>query len=101
MILLAILLAINAAMHAFVVLRFGIRQNEPFLLYVFVDAALAIAVFFAVPYALWATLVLIIIGIVGLTVTFGRPQRDKTADKIIWALDAATIVWTVYLLVSG
>ena len=50
----------------------------PFLIFAFVDVALAIAVFFVVPYALWATLALSAFGLVGLTVTFNKPDREKS-----------------------
>ena len=63
-----------------------------------IDLALAIIVFLAVPYAVWAALILTAIGIVGLTVTFGKPQRDKTLDRIIWVVDLAIVVLAVYLL---
>jgi hypothetical protein len=31
-------------------------------------------------------------------VTFNKPVRVKTLDKMIWVLDAATILFTGYLL---
>lgn len=71
---LALLLLFDAALHAFVIYRFGLsdRNNTPFLIYAIVDLVLAVAVFFAWPYALWATLILSAIGIIGLTVTFNK-----------------------------
>ena len=100
MILLAVLLALDAALHAFLVFRFGTsdKANMPFLVFAFVDAALAVAVFLAVPYALWATLILSALGLIGLTVTFGKPQRDKSLDRAIWVMDAVIVVYTAYLL---
>ena len=82
-ILLALLLAFDAILHALVIYRYGTRDNVPFLIFAFIDAVLAIAVFLAWPYALWATLVLSAFGLVGLTVTFNKPDRDKTVDRII------------------
>lgn len=70
----------------------------PFLIFAGVDAALAIAVYLVLPYSLWATLALSAFGLVGLTVTFNKPQRDKMFDKIIWVVDAAVIVVAVSLL---
>ena len=93
------LLAANAVVHGIVVARFGVRNNnQPFLIFALVYAALAIAVYLSVPYALWAVLILAIVGIVGLTVTFNKPVRDKTLDKVIWLLDAVTILYAGYLL---
>ncbi|CAN5357408.1 hypothetical protein BH10PSE9_BH10PSE9_10270 [soil metagenome] len=100
MTLLALLLALDAALHGFLIYRFGVsdRANIPFLVFAFVDAALAIAVFFVVPHALWATLVLSAVGLVGLTVTFNKPNREKSLDRIIWVVDLAIVLFAAYLL---
>jgi hypothetical protein len=98
MTLLALLLAIDAALHALLVYRFGIKENMSFFVYVFIYAALAVAVLLDLPYVLWLALVLSVIGIVGLTVTFNQPQRDKTIDKGIWVADLAAIICAIYLL---
>ena len=98
MTILVLLLLADAAVHAYVIYRFGTNENMPFLIFAVIDLALAIAVFFAVPYALWATLILSAVGILGLTVTFSKPQREKTLDTIIWGLDAAIILVAIYLL---
>lgn len=100
MTVLALLLLVDAALHAFLVYRFGLsdRNNMPFLIFAVVDLVLAIAVFFAWPYALWATLILSAIGIVGLTVTFNKPQSEKTIDKVIWVVDALIVIGAIYLL---
>ena len=96
--LLLAILAANAIVHGIVVARFGMRNNnQPFFVFMVVYAALAIAVYLSVPYSLWAVLLLAIIGIVGLTVTFNKPVRDKTQDKVIWLLDAASILYAGYL----
>jgi len=95
---LALVLAIDAALHALLVYRFGIKGNISFLVYVFIYAALAVAVLLQLPYALWLALVLSVIGFVALTVTFNQPQRDKTIDKGIWVADLAAIVCAIYLL---
>ncbi len=95
---LALLLAIDAALHALLVYRFGIKENMSFFVYVFIDAALAVAVLLHLPYVLWPALVLSVIGFVGLTVRFNQPQRDKTIDKGIWVADLAAIVCAIYLL---
>jgi len=97
--LLLALLVANALVHGIVVARFGIRSNnQPFFVFMLVYAALAVAVYLSVPYSLWAVMLLAIIGIVGLTVTFNKPVRDKTLDKVIWLLDAASILYAGYLL---
>jgi hypothetical protein len=97
--LLLILLTTNAIVHGIVVARFGVRNNnQPFLIFAIVYAALAIAVYLSLPYALWAVLLLAGIGILGLTITFNKPVRDKTLDKIIWLLDAIVVLYAAYLL---
>lgn len=94
-----VLLAVNAVIHAIVVARFGLRgNNQPFLVFALIDAALAAVVFLSVRYAVWAALILSAIGFVGLNITFNKPVRDKTLDRIIWGLDAATILCAGYLL---
>ena len=100
--LLLALLATNAIVHGIVVARFGVQNNnQPFLVFAFVYAALAIAVYLSVPYALWAVLLLAVMGIVGLSITFNKPVRDKTLDKVIWLLDAATVLYAAYLLFAA
>jgi len=100
--LLLALLVANALVHGIVVARYGVRNhNEPFFIFAFVYAALAIAVYFTVPYVLWAVLGLLLFGIVGMTVTFNKPVRDKNLDKVIWLLDAVTILYVGYLLFVG
>lgn len=97
--LLLIFLITNAILHGIVVARFGAgNNNQPFLIFAIVYAALAIAVYLSVPYALWAVLILAAIGILGLSITFNKPVRDKTLDKIIWLLDATVVLYTAYLL---
>ena len=100
MIFLVLLLALDAVLHGFVIYRFGTSQsaNMPFLIFAFVDAILAIAVFLAVPYVLWATLALSAFGLVGLTVTFNKPDREKSLDRVIWVVDALIVLYTGYLL---
>ncbi len=96
--ILILLAVLNAILHAALVYRFGVKGNEPFAAFTVVYVLLALALYFAVPYALWATLVLAVVGIVGLTVTFNKVARDKTLDYVIWVADAAVVVYTAYLL---
>lgn len=101
MMLLALLLAVDAILHAAVIYRFGTSDhaNMPFLIFAVIDALLAIAVFLAVPYVLWATLILSVIGLVGITVTFNKPQRaDKTLDRLIQGVDALIVLLALYLV---
>jgi len=97
MTLLALLLVVDAALHGFLIYRFGTSQSEnmPFLVFAVVDA---IAVFLAWPYALWATLALSAFGLVGLTVTFNKPDREKSLDRVIWVADAVIVLYAAYLL---
>ena len=101
MTLLALLLAVDAILHGYVIARFGTgdRANMPFLVFAVIDALLAVAVFFAAPYAVWLTLILSAIGLAGLTVTFNKPQRaDKTLDRVIQVVDALIVLLAIYLL---
>lgn len=96
--LLAAMLAAGAILHGVIIVRFGVKGNEPPLIFGVIYAALAIVVFFAVPYALWATLLLTVVGIVALTVAFKTIPHDKTIERVIWGLDAAIILFAGYLL---
>lgn len=101
--LLALLLAIDAILHAYLIYRFGTadRANTPFLVFAVIDALLAIAVFFAMPYAIWLTLILSVVGLVGLTVTFNKPQHEKTLDRVIWVADLLVVLLALYLVFVG
>lgn len=103
MLLLAALLALDAVLHAVVVIRYGLKDkaNVPFFIFLFVDAILAIAVFQQLPYSVWATLLLSAFGIIGLTVTFNKPQREKTLDKAVWVVDLLVVLWAGYILLAG
>ena len=96
--ILGLLLAVNAALHVLIVYRYGVKENIAFLVYAFIDAALAIGVFLAAPYVLWLTLILTAIGFVGQIVNLNRLKREKTIDWAIAAADAATLLCTLYLL---
>lgn len=97
-VVLAILLAINAILHALIVVRFGARGNIPFAAYIVVYAALALAVLLDVPHAIRATLLLAIAGWIGLTIMFRSLDRDRTVDRMIWVLDLATVLVAAYML---
>ena len=100
--LLLTLLVTNAIVHGIVVARFGVKNNnQPFLIFAIVYAALAIVVYLSVPNALWAVLLLAVIGILGLSITFNKPVRNKTLDKIIWLLDATVVLYAAYLLFAA
>lgn len=96
--LLLALLVLNAILHAMLVQRHGAAENKPFALFTLVYAALAVIVALGVPYALWITLALSAFGLVGLTVTFNGPDREKSLDKAIWVADAAVVLVTLYQL---
>lgn len=97
--LLVALLATNAIMHGIVSVRFGFQNhNQPFFVFTLVYSALFFMALLDVPYTLWAIFFLAIVGIIGLTISFNKPVRDKTLDKAIWILDAANILCAGYLL---
>lgn len=97
--LLVALLATNAIMNGVISARFGFQNhNQPYFVFTLVYTVLFFLALLDIPYNLWAVFILAIIGIVGLTVTFNKPVRDKTLDKAIWILDAAIILCAGYLL---
>jgi hypothetical protein len=99
--LLLVLLTLNAILHGIIVARFGIRNNQPVFVFMLVYAALAIAVYLAVPNVLWAVLFLTAIGTIGLTVTFNKIDRDKRLEMVIWPLNIVIILVTGYLLFAA
>ncbi len=98
MLALALVLAINAAIHAFLVSRFGEEPHFPFSLFGVINAALAVALFFGVPYAVWATLFVSAIALVWLTARFNKPDRDTHLDREIWITNLGLVLFSGYLL---
>jgi hypothetical protein len=98
MLLLVLMLAVDAILHAVIIGRFGVKGSEPPLVFGIAYAALAIAVFLSVPYALWATLILTLVGITGLTLAFKSIAHEKSIERVIWGLNVAIIVFVGYLL---
>lgn len=92
------MLAVNAILHGAIVARFGVKGNEPPLAFGAAYAALALAVLFAVPYALWAALILPLVGIAGLAVAYNRIPHEKTIERVILALNGAIILFVGNLL---
>jgi len=100
MLVVAALLAINAAVHALLVSRFGAEPHFPFSAFGLIDATLAIALLFRIPYAVSATLVLSAIALVWLTVRFNKPKRDKHLDREIWITNLGIVLFSGYLLLT-
>ena len=100
MAILSLLLVVNAALHAIIVWRFGIKGNEPPAIFGLVYAALAIAAFIGLAHVAIATLVVTAVGLVGLTLNFRKIQRDTTIEKIIFGLGLAIIARATFLLLG-
>ena len=94
----AALLALNVILHGAIVARHSVKGNEPPLVFGIAYAALAIAVFLAVPYAIWATLIVSVVGTVGLLVAFRSIAHEKTIEQVIIVLNVAIILLVAYLL---
>ena len=61
-------------------------------------AVLAVLTSTGVPYALWATLIVSLIGVVGLTANWAKIPHEKTVEKLCWALGAAIMLIAAALL---
>ena len=96
--ILASLLAVNAVLHGMIIARFGVKGNEPPLAFGIAYAALAVGVFLAIPYALWATLIVSVVGVAGLTAAYAKIPHEKSVERLCWALGAIVIALTAYLL---
>jgi len=96
--ILAALLAVNAALHGTIIARFGVKGNEPPFAFGIAYAALAVAVFLAIPYALWATLIVSVVGVAGLTAAYAKIPHEKSVERLCWILGATIVVMTAYVL---
>ena len=90
---LAALLAVDAVLHGLIVARFGVKGNEPPLVFGIGYAVLTVAVMLSVPYASWMVLVFALVGLVGLTLAFSRIAHDKTIERVIWGLNLVIILF--------
>jgi hypothetical protein len=91
MTLLVVLLALNAVLHGVFVFRYGTDGgNMPFPVNAIILAALAVVVFVSAPFAIRATLVLSAYGLIGVSMTFGKPLIPPRADRpSSWGMCAA------------
>ncbi|MGI1664205.1 hypothetical protein ACRDNQ_18345 [Palleronia sp. KMU-117] len=96
--ILTALLAVNAVLHGVIIARFGVKGNEPPLAFGVAYAALAVAVFFAVPYALWATLIVSVVAVAGLTAAYAKIPHEKSIERVCWAVGAIIFTLTAFLL---
>ena len=101
MVLLSLLLLANAVLHGVIVGRFGIKQNVPPAVFGLLYAALALAVFSGWPHGALATVVVTVVGLVGLALNFSKLQHDTTVEKIIFVVGAAILACAAYLLLVG
>ena len=92
------LYAASSVMHFALVARYGIAGNIGTLVFAFIYGALALAVAMAVPHALWAGLVLTLVGITGLSLNFLGIAKTVPTGVVFWAVDAVVIALTLYLL---
>ena len=98
---LSLLLLVNAVLHGVIVVRFGIKGNEPPAVFGLLYAALALAVFLGWAHGTLATLIATTVGLIGLAVNFRKLQHDTTAEKIIFVVGVAIIAGAAYLLLVG
>ncbi len=101
MMLLGLLLLGNAVLHAVIVVRFGIKGNEPPAVFGVLYAGLTASVFLGWAHALWAVLAVTTIGLVGLAANFKKLQHETTVEKIILGVGAAILASAAYLLVGA
>ena len=100
MMLLSLLLFGNAVLHGIIVGRFGIKGNVPPALFGLIYAALAFGVFMGWPHGALVTMVVTMVGLVGLTLNYKKLQHDTTIEKIIFLVGGIIIANAVYILIS-
>ena len=99
MMILSLLLFINTVLHGIIIVRFGIKGNEPPAVFGILYAGLALAVFRGMDYAVVATMVVTAVGLVGLALNFSKLQHEKTIEKIIFIVGAAILAYAAYLYI--
>lgn len=86
------LLVANAALHAVIVVRFGIKGNEPPAVFGLLYAGLALAGLLGWAHTPLATLIVTAVGLVGLAVNYKKLKHEATVEKIIFVVGAAILV---------
>ena len=97
MVLVAIL-AVDAILHGLIVMRFGVKGNEPPLVFGLGYLALAVAAFYGVAGVLWAVLIVSVVGTIGLAVSLKRIAHETTIERVILGLNGVIILFAAYLL---
>jgi len=92
------MLAADAILHGVIVARFGVKGNEPPIVFGLIYAALTVAVGLGLHFALWVTLAVALVGNVALAVAFRSIQHETTFERVILVLNAAIVLFVVYLL---
>jgi hypothetical protein len=98
MMLLAVMLAVNAALHAIIIARHGIKGNEPPAAFGVLYAVLALAAFAGSTWVPSAAVLVTAIGLLGLAINFRKLTHDTMIEKIIFGVGAAVILVAAYLL---
>lgn len=95
---LAGLLALSAALHAAIIVRFGLKGNEPPAAFGALYLVLAAAVWMGMSLALWATLAVVLVGSAGLLANYRKIAHEKTLEHAILALNLLVLVITALQL---
>ncbi|MGQ0610645.1 MAG: hypothetical protein ACT4N9_06025 [Paracoccaceae bacterium] len=95
---LAGLLALSAALHAAIILRYGLKGNAPPAAFGALYLVLAVAVWTGVSFALWATLAVVLVGSAGLLANYRKISHEKTLEHAILALNLLVLVITALQL---
>ena len=95
---LAGLLVLSAALHAAIILRFGLRGNAPPAAFGALYLLLAAAGWLGMSLALWATLAVVLFGSAGLLANLSRIAHVKTLEYAILALNLIVLVMTALQL---
>jgi hypothetical protein len=92
------LYAISGLLHFLLVAKHRVEGNVGTLVFGFIYAALALAVYLNLPYALWIGLALTLIGLTGLSLNFIGIAKTVATGVVFWAVDAVVVLLTLYLL---
>jgi len=96
---LSLLLIVNAVLHGIIIVRFGIKGNEPPAVFGMLYAGLALTLFFGWAHATLAVMVVTAVGLVGLALNYSKLQHEKTIEKMIFLVGPLTFACAAYLFI--
>ena len=87
------ILIVEAILHGTIVGRFGLKGNEPPLVFGILYAALAAAAVAGAAFVTWAALVVAVVGTIALAANYRKIPHEKGTERLILGLNALLILY--------